>query len=57
MHPHVLRVIEEMSTSDELADAVDRLASAAEIGDRLAIENEFARVIHTYVPSSADVQV
>jgi FlaA1/EpsC-like NDP-sugar epimerase len=57
-HPHVLRVAEERHCSSyEIASTVQRLVMAAETGDRIAIEHEFARIIGTYVPASVDERV
>jgi FlaA1/EpsC-like NDP-sugar epimerase len=51
-HPKVLRVIESNAwTRVELASGVERLARAAELGDRFAIEHEFAQLVSSYVPS------
>jgi FlaA1/EpsC-like NDP-sugar epimerase len=54
-HPHVLRVSEPHSiSSGELALVVERLAAAAELGNRLAIDNEFASVISSFVPATIE---
>ena len=52
VHPKVLRVREPNSwSSDDLIRGVDRLVRAANAGDRLTIEHEFAQLIASYVPS------
>ena len=53
-HPKVLRVVEPSASSSlELVAGIQRLVEAAELGDRFAIEHEFARLIPSYVPSVA----
>jgi FlaA1/EpsC-like NDP-sugar epimerase len=55
-HPKIWRVSEPQACSGaELASAVQRLVEAAERGDQLAIDVEFARAIPTYVPMDIPV--
>jgi FlaA1/EpsC-like NDP-sugar epimerase len=55
-HPKIWRVFELQACSgDELAGVLERLRAAADMGDHLAIDAEFARAIPTYLPMSTPV--